>query len=79
MFRRLPKVLWDFSAYIFHGNFINNTSPRGGGVNFFESFENVIFNGEFTANSAINGGAIAAVEGIIKDVSFAYLNILMII
>ena len=54
----------------FNGNFINNTSPRGGGVNFFESFENVIFNGEFTANSAINGGAIAAVEGIIKDVSF---------
>ncbi len=54
----------------FNGNFINNTSPRGGGVNFFESFENVTFNGEFIGNSATNGGAIAAKDGIIKDVSF---------
>jgi len=54
-----------------NANFINNTSPRGGGVNFFESFENVIFNGEFICNCANNGGAIAAGEGIIKDVSFS--------
>ena len=58
------------SNITFNSNFINNTSPTGGGVNFFKTFENVVFNGEFIGNSARYGGAIAAVDGIISDVSF---------
>ena len=43
---------------------------RWGGVNFFESFENVSFNGDFVGNHALYGGAIAIKNGKIENVSF---------
>ena len=55
----------------FHGNkslLVDFTTS--GGVNFFETFENVVFNGQFRCNNASYGGAIATTNGIIENTSF---------